>query len=219
MEFSAQHRLLLLRLALAGDWAPQKDLKPTLTKSQRLPLLEQGLVEEEHRQHRAVFLRLTESGWAWLESHLDEPLGIQRNTAASLLDALLRHVSALLKRKEIPLAELSRPLVSTPPPPPAESPAIPHVPSDGNLDQMIEEACLELGHGERNTRIRLSELRGKLSSLSRRELDERLLTLAQRGRLQLFRLDNPTELFPADLEAELRTASGEPRHLVYLTHL
>ena len=217
VKFSAQQRLLLLRLALTGDWTAQKDLKPTLTKAQRLPLLTAGLVEEEQRQRRAVFLRLTEAGWVWMEAHLNEPLGISRNTAATILELLLQHVSALLRRREIPLAELSGPLVFPALSPSTESLTDSSLSDEEDLDQLIESACLELGKGERNTRIRLSELRDRLAAVSREALDRRLLELAQQGRLQLYRLDNPLEIFAADQQAELQTASGEPRHLVYLT--
>lgn len=81
-------------------------------------------------------------------------------------------------------------------------------------EDQIRAACLALTHGQTKKRVRLSELRRKLST-SRETLDHLLLAMQTEGRLVLYKMDNPAEITPEDERAALSIA-GQPRHLVYL---
>jgi len=81
-------------------------------------------------------------------------------------------------------------------------------------EDLIRAACLALTHGQTKKRVRLSDLRRKLST-SREKLDDLLLAMQTEGRLVLYKMDNPAEITPEDEKAALSIA-GQPRHLVYL---
>lgn len=89
-----------------------------------------------------------------------------------------------------------------------------HEPSGAPDEDQIRAACLALTHGQTKKRVRLSDLRRKLST-SRESLDHLLVAMQEAGRLVLYRMDNTAEITPEDERAALSIA-GQPRHLVYL---
>jgi len=84
-----------------------------------------------------------------------------------------------------------------------------------DLADRVADACMKLSHGQANTRVRLADLRQRISDVPRQHLDQTLLSMSREGKLALYRLDDPREIGPEDHQAALHTASGEPRHIVY----
>ncbi len=89
------------------------------------------------------------------------------------------------------------------------------LPPTPSLLERIEQACLTLTHGARQTRVKLYDLRTSLGDVERDDLDSALLTLQRAKRLVLYREDNSAALRPEDHEAAL-FVGNEPRHLALL---
>lgn len=84
-----------------------------------------------------------------------------------------------------------------------------------SLPQRIEQACLTLTQGIRQTRVTLRDLRAALRDVAREDLDDALLMLQRQKKLVLYREDNSAALRPEDHHAAL-FVGNEPRHLVLL---
>jgi len=84
-----------------------------------------------------------------------------------------------------------------------------------SLPKRIEQACLNLTQGARQTRVTLHDLRARLWDVARDDLDGALLTLQREKKLVLYREDNSAALRPEDHQAAL-LVGNEPRHLVLL---
>ncbi|MEI9942427.1 MAG: hypothetical protein WDO69_34865 [Pseudomonadota bacterium] len=84
-----------------------------------------------------------------------------------------------------------------------------------SLAERIEQACLNLTQGARQTRVTLHDLRASLWGVARDDLDSALLGLQREKKLVLYREDNSAALRPEDHEAAL-LVGNEPRHLVLL---
>lgn len=84
-----------------------------------------------------------------------------------------------------------------------------------SLPERIEQACLNLTQGARQTRVTLHDLRARLSDVARGDLDGALLVLQRERKLVLYREDNSAALRPEDHQAAL-LVGNEPRHLVLL---
>ena len=84
-----------------------------------------------------------------------------------------------------------------------------------SLSERIEQACLSLTQGARQTRVRLHDLRGRLGDIAHDDLDAALLGLQREKKLVLYREDNSAALRPEDHQAAL-FVGNEPRHLVLL---
>jgi hypothetical protein len=84
-----------------------------------------------------------------------------------------------------------------------------------SLDKRIEQACLKLTQGARQTRVTLRDLRAELWDVAREDLDGALLALQREKKLVLYREDNSAALRPEDHQAAL-FVGNEPRHLVLL---
>lgn len=82
------------------------------------------------------------------------------------------------------------------------------------VEKRVRDACLKLSGGETCKRVRLADLRENLDVV-REELDRALLKMQVDGKLVLFRLDNPMDIKPRDVEAAIHIC-GAPRHIVYL---
>jgi hypothetical protein len=206
MSNEPQERLILLRLALEGGETKNTDFKPDLKKQDRDRLVRAGLIEAEKRQppkggRAALYLVLTDGGWAWLAEHLDGELPKPVRTLKKLLACLKAHLDA----RGFSLADF----ITGPP-----SVTKPESPPD--VEKHIEHAYLRLSGGRANVRVRLADLRAALPEIPRDRLDATLLAMATRGGVALYPLENPVEIQPQDREAVLRTPTGHERHLIYL---
>lgn len=83
------------------------------------------------------------------------------------------------------------------------------------LSERIRNVALELGKGSARTRVRLRDLRARLSGVPREQLDRELLELQRSGALVLYRIDDPMDVTKDDEKASLQVA-GYPRHILYL---
>jgi hypothetical protein len=181
-----------------------------IDKKPRDELKKAGFVDVQKRG-RSSHIVLEDKAWDWAASHLDHELP---NTAkaAKVLRVVLRKLGTTLDATDRSLADFVReakaiPALPTLAPEPPDS-------SDGDLEDEVREACLDLTHGAPKQRVRLTDLRRRVSA-PRDALDAALTAMQRAGRLVLFKIENPAELTPADESAALYIA-GNPRHLVYL---
>ena len=81
----------------------------------------------------------------------------------------------------------------------------------------VSSAYYQASGGKENARVRLADLRDKLSHLPRERQDAALQHLATRkkGGTALYPLENPVEVTARDRAAALRTATGHGRDVVY----
>lgn len=191
----------------------KKNAKPDLKKD-FAPLVQRGYLAIEKRG-RAGHLILTDKAWAWAEQTGDVRL-LQSNSkiGAQALERLLRRLIPFLLRNNIPLAALLA-TQGDEAPPETPQPTSPSKREPAALALLIEQACLRLTGGRRKERVSLRELRLKLNTVPRAELDDALLQLQRDGKLVLFREDNSPVLTRADHEAAL-IVGDSPRHIVYL---
>jgi hypothetical protein len=211
-----RQRLFLLQLLFAGGTAGMKDLKPEFTRADRTPLKAAKWVDER-KVKRSLEFSLTDAGWGWVEAHLADTIEVGRNTAAAAgaLQQLLPRIASYLTATNVRLADVIRPKQASEPrdnmnanePQPSTELA--------DVHKAIEAACLRLGGGVDRQRLRLADVRNELGAWDRATQDKALLELATAGRL--YGMSDPQEIQPDDRDAELKTPSGEARHLVYWT--
>jgi hypothetical protein len=202
----------------------QSKTRPDLDSREREALVKAGLLDKE-RRGRATHLLATDACWQWASTHLGAPLS-KSAEASPVLRNLLTQLEAFLEARGLALGDLFAPAAGAGVAGPdahahAEHTADEHAEPDGtnaveaDTRARILSTLLALGGGRAKQRVRLAALRERLAGVSRRTVDATLLELQHTEQLVLYRLDNPTELTPADDDAALLVA-GQPRHLVYL---
>jgi hypothetical protein len=189
------------------------DIRPRLEAGDRKRLEQARLIVSEKRRKastdkggkirhtNAIWIELTDAGWAWANDHLDAVLPGKTQSAGPILHAWLSHLQGFIRRRGIALAEL---IGSEPPEPPI-----------ADLEERIRRACLQLTGGARHVRVHLHQLRRVLSDVPRAELDAALLAMQRDAKLVLFNLDNQREITAEDRQAALYIA-GEPRYVLRL---
>lgn len=218
-----QH-LLLLRLAVSeqgGEFLKNVETS-SLTPARRTPLVREGLVDEQKQKidgkgAALIHFELTEKGWAWCQNHLDEPFRFRGQTpklTAIVLERLLLLLKTYFETQDhtasfgkfIQQASRNRTAIA---------PEAYRDNGHGELESDLRRACLELGHGRENVRVRLADLRSRLPTVPRPILDDALRRMEGDGQLSLYALDNPAEITAADKDAVLRTSAGNERHILY----
>jgi hypothetical protein len=213
-----RQRLFLLQLLFAGGSAGMKDLKPEFTRADRTPLKAAKWIDER-KVNRSLEFSLTDAGWGWVEAHLADPMEVGRNTAAAAgaLQQLLPRIASYLTATNVRLSDVilatqaSTALDDMSDPKPSASTEL------AGLHKAIEAACLRLGGGVDRQRLRLTDVRNELGEWDHTTQNTAFLELATAGRLVLYGMSDPQEIQPEDRAAELKTPSGEARHLVYWT--
>jgi len=211
-----RQKLFLLQLLFAGGTAGMKDLKPEFTRADRTPLKAAKWVDER-KVERSLEFSLTDAGWGWVEAHLGDAIEIGSDTAAAAgaLQQVLPRIASYLAATGVRLADVVR-TKQTPDPQdnidPGESQASTE---PARAHTAIEAACLRLGGGVDRQRLRLADVRNELGDWDRAAQDKAFLELATSGRLVLYGMSDPQEIQADDRAAELKTPSGEARHLVY----
>lgn len=189
--------------------------KAGLDKKPREALVQAGLIRKEKRPGSAATrLVLTPAGYRWAAANLGGEL-MKTARAAPLLRAVLGRLRPVVEGNPDVLASLadgkglSRPATSQ-----ERGPAKLSV-ADGapRVESRIRDAYLSLTHGAVKQRVLLKDLRSRVDA-PRPAVDDALLAMQEQRLLVLMKLDNPTELTPADEAAALHIA-GHPRHLVY----
>ena len=207
--------LLIFKLLFTGEEPKLSDLKPGRTPAQRKRLVDKGFITLESKPgKRGSYVVLTDKAWQWASEHLDSPFSITLN-ASRALAGLLPKLKTLLDRHDIPLAELLAPTAKVPETDESQAINAPKPSPAGDLDARIEEAYLACSGGTKNVRVRLADLRPKLDTVPRAELDATLLRMQGEGLLVLYPNDDTLGLKPDDHEAAM-DVSGFKRHIVYL---
>jgi hypothetical protein len=200
----------LIGCGRGGAWLG--DIKPKLEAAERRELERARLIASEKRKKQitnkrgrvtksdAIWIELTDAGWAWANDHLDAALPAKTQSAAPILQGWLTHLKTYMRRYGVALAQI---IASEP------------KPSGDNLEERIRQAYLQLTHGALHARVHLHQLRKLLSDVPRSKLDETLLAMQRNEELVLFSLDNQREITAEDRQAALYIA-GEPRHVLRL---
>lgn len=231
LEPEPAHAMLLWQLAVLGGEAFLADLPSGLRdKRRREMLIRSGLLVEQKkprphaRRRPLIHLSLPDKGWAWLSDHMTSAVWPSK-IAAVVLHGLLGRLESHLQARELVLADLFAELPETDEQlAPSETLAESTAQQSGRPRPVDREAAMgavvaaydELSEHRSGARVRLSELRRKLSTIDRQTLDEALDELARRGSAVLNRLDNPAEITAADRDAAITSPLGHPRHLLHM---
>lgn len=71
---SPSQTLILFALVARHGAAPQNDLGVPLEAADREALEQSGVIETTKREHNALWLSLTDKGWAWAQDHTSKAL-------------------------------------------------------------------------------------------------------------------------------------------------
>ncbi len=211
--------LLLWKLATSNGAAWKADIKPAhiTDKGKRDSLVRYGLISEQQQKReipgkratRGLFFTLEEKGWAWLADHLDAPLS-RSAAAADVLQSVLKMLQSHLSKHRMVLADFIDSEEEN------ASEAVADVPATDVIADGIVTAYRSLSDDRSNGRVRLKDLRRKLSDVPREQLDLVLNKMTREGVIVLNRLDNPREITPEDDAAKLVSPLGDPRHIMHM---
>lgn len=225
--------LILFRLAVSEEGGEfLKNIETTIGPAKRKPLVREQLVDEDRRTtpvtgRQALYLELTDKGWAWCQQHLGEELKSSSKLAGKVLERLLglmkqhfesgRSASSfgqfVLQAQKAHRDDASSEETDRVPPKSIEGNG--WAGKNGKLVDSIRRACLDLSGGRDAKRVRLADLRKRVKTGSRAAVDKALLEMETAGELTLYPLENPGEITTADKEAVLRTPTGQERHIIY----
>jgi hypothetical protein len=200
--------LMMWALLAKGGEGYAKELRPTVEASDRRALIAAGLVIEEKRAKRAIWLEVTDRGWAWAADHFGDELSARSTAGTIVLRDWLMRLQAFMRASNTPLAAIVAP---EPRMGASKKPAGPQA----NLRERIRAAYLEVTGGQFNKRALLSRLRTTLADIDRSTLDKALVELHGEEGTTLMTLDNPREITDAERSAALSLA-GEPMHLLWI---
>jgi hypothetical protein len=200
--------LMLWALLAKGGEGYVKDLKPSVEAADRRALMAAGLVSEEKRVKRAIWLEVTDKGWAWAADHLGDELSARSTAGTIVLRDWLARLQAFMRASNTPLAAIVSPR-------PAAKPETARPAPPETLRERIRGAYLKVTGGQFNKRALLSELRAGLADIDRATLDKALHELHGEEGTTLMTLDNPREITAAEKSAALSLA-GEPMHLLWI---
>lgn len=220
-ELDSQQRMLLWLLLVQPDHG--MFLNETGIKfspvSRRASLVSWGFIEEAKakkpgsKARAATYLRLLDKGWEWCQDHMTEPLPAM-NTTRPVLQGLLRILSDFFDQQDSccslgDLVNQSKTAESKPVVTPASFVIAP------SLKDRVRETCRAITEGAEGVRIRLADVRGRLTDVAPEELNSILLQMEREGAISLYRLDNPEEITEADKAAALVTVGGTENHILY----
>jgi hypothetical protein len=195
-------------------------VKPDVKKPHRDALVKAGFLDVEHRKTekggKAIWLEVSDNGWAWAEENLAAALPSQSTAGALILQAWLERLQAFMSAKKISLAEIIAPSIGNG----FAAEEAPTAPSPYNnystLRDRIRSAYKSLAGNTFNRRVLLRDLRSHLSDISRPELDETLLRISREDDATLISLDNQREITSADRDAAIQIGE-EQRHILWIS--
>jgi len=199
--------MLWALLARAGGAGLQSEIKPEVKKPDRDALVEAGLITSEKRG-RAVWLEVTDKGWAWAGDHLDADLPKRTIHGAAVFQAWLGQLKAFMESRGFALADVLGPQSRAETEPAASG-------HDG-LRGRVRQAYLDATGGRLNQRVFLDVLRERLRDVDRSELDETLRKMHLEDGTQLSGSDNPPEITIAMRDASL-DFKGERMFVLWIT--
>lgn len=109
-----------------------------------------------------------------------------------------------IKPVKVPLSQVSSYLTSDAP---AAAPEV-------DLKQLVLETALRLGGGPRR-RVRIADIHKALPDIDLKSLHRTLFDLQTANKLVIYRIDDPTDITPADSAAAM-SVGGFPRHIVWV---
>ncbi|WP_067567935.1 hypothetical protein [Nocardia acidivorans] len=139
---------------------------------------------------RAFVHELSDRGAVWCDAELSRARPERSGSAGGALYAVLAGLRRYLDDSELALADIFRPDVAS----------------------QVEAAYAELTRG-RGTPLRLAELRDRLGSVPRAQVDQALEALARRSHIHVRAEADQKTLTAQDLEAAV-VLGGTPRHLL-----
>lgn len=199
--------MLWALLARTGGAAFQSEIKPEVKKPDRDALVQAGLVISEKRG-RAVWLEVTDKGWAWAGDHLDADLPKRTIHGAAVLQAWLGRLKGFMESRGFALADVLGPQPTAEPEPAASS--------HDALRGRVRQAYLDATGGRLNQRVFLDVLRDRLRDVDRSDLDDALRKMHLEDGTQLSGSDNPPEITPAMRDASL-DFKGERMFVLWIT--
>ncbi len=174
-------------------------VRPALTAPEKKALVDAGYLDRE-RRGRASYLILTDRAWAWAGGNADIELPKSQDAAAAL-QGLLRRLVPFLRHRDLTLAEVFEENAGCPP--------------SSELEDRVLVAAASLVGASGAREVRIADLRERMATVPRSDLDAALLKLHDARRIVLSRDDNTAKLTETDRTAAL--AVGEaPRHFFYL---
>jgi hypothetical protein len=201
--------LTLWALLANGGAGFQKELRPALEKRDRDELVGAGLLTCEKRARGALWLEVTDKGWAWAAEHLDAELPKRSTAGAAVLQGWLTRLARFLRANDVALADV---LGSQP-----ETGCAPRPAHDyESLRERIRTAYLEVSGGRFNHRALLRDIRARLTDIDRSSLDAALKRMHLEQSAMLMTLDNRQEITAAIRDAEI-PFSGERMHILWIT--
>ena len=178
-----------------------------MKKPDREALVKDGLITSEKRG-RAVWLEVTDKGWAWAGDHIDADLPKRTVHGAAVFQAWLGRLKAFMENRGLTLADVLGPLAQPEPAPSASDPL--------GLRDRVRKAYLDATGGRLNQRVFLEVLRDRLRDVRRSDLDDTLRKMHVEEGSHLSGSDNPPELTAAIREASL-DFKGERMFVIWIT--
>jgi hypothetical protein len=219
-ELDSQQRMLLWLLLVQPDG--EMFLNDTGIKfspaSKRRSLVTWGFIEELKRRKQdgkgrpVAYVRLLDKGWEWCQDHLNEPMPALKSTR-EVLQGLLQILGDYFRQQD-QCGSLGD-LVNQARKHPASSEIVAPSVDDRPLKERIREACRAITGGAEGVRIRLADVRTRMTNVETEQLDTMLLQMEREGSISLYRLDNPEEITEADKAAALVTIGGTENHIIY----
>jgi hypothetical protein len=206
-----KHKLALWNLLITGDMPAKSQIKPELSPAERQALVDAGLIKLVPRKQlreegltdlkgSAEHIVLADKAWDWATENFTSEFPKGNTSAATpVLQKLLAQVGRHLQAHNFSWAEFLR----------TESQTI------GDLEETIRAACAKISGDRYNVRVRLSELRPRLSNFTRVEVDKALNEMELSEEIVLMPIDDPQGIKPEDEDAAL-DIGGSKRHILYM---
>jgi hypothetical protein len=217
MNLSQTQVLILWALLAKGGSSAAKELKPEVKRPDREILLKAGFITSERRAGGAIWLEVTDKGWAWAADNLSAPLPNRSMAGSAILRDWLERLQAFMRAKDITLAEVLGPQATTAADGPELSREAGKQIPDGEFEalrQRIRKTYVEVTGGF-NKRALLKDLRKRLTDVDRSILDETLKRMQRDNEASLMQLDNRLDITEADSDAAVRIGR-EPRHILWI---
>jgi hypothetical protein len=200
-----QTLILWALLVRTGGGDLQKHIKPEVKKADRQALVSAGLIAVEKRG-RGYWLEVTDKGWSWAANHLDANLPKRSTAGSPILQAWLTRLKVFMVSRDLVLADVLGA---------QQQRRIAPIDYE-TLRACIRSAYFDIAGDKLNTRVFLSDLRGKLKDIDRASLNEALSRMHLEEGTTLSGLNNPQEITPVIRDGGL-TFKGEPMYVLWIT--
>jgi len=207
MDFKPNPRqvLYLWKLLVSDEGIPFGQTRPPLKKAaERNELGKHGLIDISPEKKKtpkgslAKYVTLSKDGQSWAAENMDAEIS-KSQEASMVLHQVFCKLKDFLRNENVALATLLNLKDKQP----------------ENLEDMIRDAYYRASGGKWDSRVRLYELRQSLPSVSRSELDTKLLSMQKENKLVVYTEDDPQEITPED-EAAAIDILGVKKHIVYM---